>query len=76
VWKNLDTSDEEQLMRFTKLIRTVFMNLAMRVSMDRSLAIDKHVITFIEKLREIPCLFFVSVPQKIGTSVITDEQEM
>ena len=65
VWNQIDVSDEEQQLKFMKMLGDdVFKNLCMRVTLDSYPMPGTAVQKFIDgKLREQPCLFFTSTPQ-------------
>ena len=61
VWKNIDVGDEQQTEKFMKMLGDdAFKKLCMRVTMDDQPVPDTAVQRFIEKLRELPFLFFTS----------------
>ena len=59
VWKQIDVADEGAK-RFQEMLTTVFRNVALRVIVDKCPEVDTHAASFIEQLRSVPSLFFVS----------------
>ena len=63
VWKQIDVAGEDAN-RFMDMLDTVFKKMALRVTLDATPVVDSPVAAFIDKLREVPSLFFASLPQK------------
>ena len=62
VWKQIDVAGEGKD-RFMDMLGTVFKNAALRVTLDAAPVPDTHVAAFIDKLREVPSLFFAPLPE-------------
>ena len=58
VWKHIDTADETQQTRFLDMLKTVFNDVVLKVTLDREPTPDTHVGAFIDRLRKVPSLFF------------------
>ena len=58
VWKQVDVSDDEGVKRFQEMLKVVFKNLALRVTVDKTPTADTHVASFLERMRSVPSLFF------------------
>ena len=50
-----------------EMLTTVFNNMALRVTLDTKPVEDTHVSAFVDKLREVPSLFFASLPEATAT---------
>ena len=57
VWKQIDVAGEGAS-RFLDMLGTVFKNAVLRVTLDATPVPDTHVAAFVDKLREVPSLFF------------------
>ena len=66
VWKQIDVAGEGSG-RFLDMLDTVFKKAALRVTMDATPAPDTYVAAFVDKLRAMPSLFFVSQPDSDAT---------
>ena len=62
VWKQIDVAGEGAT-RFMDMLAMVFKNRALRVTLDAAPVPDTHVAAFIDKLSEVPSLFFASLPE-------------
>eukprot|EP00973_Karenia_brevis_P095100 12425674-Karenia_brevis.AAC.3 len=50
------------------MLDMVFKNAVLRVALDAPPEPDTHVASFIDKLREVPSLFFAPLPEHLGSS--------
>ena len=70
VWKQIDLAGEGAS-RFVDMLDTVFKNLALRVTLDAAPVPDTHAAAFIDKLREVPSLFFAPLPELAAAASVT-----
>ena len=57
VWKQIDVAGDGES-RFMDMLHTVFKSAALRVTLDAAPVRDTPVATFVDKLRDVPSLFF------------------
>jgi hypothetical protein len=62
VWKQIAVASDGAK-RFMDMLDTVFKNMALRVTLDAAPVPNTQVAAFVDKLRELPSLFFVSLPE-------------
>jgi len=60
-WKDIDVEGEGEG-RFLDMLSTVFRNAALRITLNFTPEPETRVAAFIEKLRDIPSLFFAPLP--------------
>ena len=60
VWKDIDSSDEAQQTRFLDMLKDVFNNVLLKVTLDREPTPETHLCAFVEKLRKVGSLFFAA----------------
>lgn len=61
VWRQIDTSDESQQTRFLDMVKDVFNELVLKVTLDREPTPGTHICAFVDRLRRVRSLFFAPV---------------
>ena len=75
VWKQIDVACEGAN-RFMDMLTMVFKNAALRVTLDTVPVPDTHVAAFVEKLREVPSLFFASMQEPFAAPRATPRHDL
>ena len=68
VWRQIDVAGGGAS-RFMEMLGTVFKNVALRVTLDAQPVPDTHVAAFIDKMRQVPSLFFEPMSEPTVTTM-------
>ena len=74
VWKGIDVTGEDAK-RFMEMLRTVFRNAALRITLDVAPADNTDVAAFIDELRATPSLFFVPPTRATAVAAVAATAE-